>query len=240
MIRLASLVVAGAALALAGCQTTEQRSAAIGKRLAHERAAAAVTKIGTTNASVRVEAAQLVDTASGSAAALELTNTSGQAQADIPILITVTDTDGKTIYSNATVGTSSPSGELSLLGPHATAWWVDANVLARTGVPAHLNVRIGRGVTPPPAAPALRATNLSSGSNFVGAYIGGRVLNASATAQSNATVYAVAITGTRVVGAGQSLIVALGAHASSAFQVSVLGRTAGARLQATIVPAHLR
>ncbi len=63
----------------------------------------------------------------------------------MPILISVTDAAGKQIYTNATVGASSPTGEISLIGAHATVWWVDANVLVAGATATHVSARIGAG-----------------------------------------------------------------------------------------------
>jgi hypothetical protein len=182
--------------------------------------------------------AQIVSSASGDAAVLELRNNSSHAQADIPILITVLDAAGKAVYSNSTVGESSPSGELSLLEAHATVWWVDPSVLASGGTPVRVVAKIG---APTASAPplSLAASKLASGSNFVGPYIGGTATNSSSTAATDATVYAVALAGSRVVAAGQSLIPTLAAHGSASFQVNVVGTTKGAKPVATLAPAHI-
>jgi hypothetical protein len=233
-----ALAAAAVAIALAGCESTEQESAKIAKRLGHQTADATVTQIKGTDSSVRVDSAQIVSSRAGSAAALELTNTSGESQADIPILITAYDAAGKAVYSNGTVGDSSPSGELSLLGAHATVWWVDGNVLATGGTPVRVTARIG---APTAAAPALSlgATDLSSGSDFVGPFIAGKAVNDSSSTQTDVTVYTVALAGSRVVAAGQSLIPTLAARGSEPFQVNVAGSPKGAAAAATLVPAHV-
>jgi hypothetical protein len=237
----AALAAAVAAIALSGCESTEQESAKIAKRLGHQKADAQVTQLSGANADVRVDKAQIVRSSSGTAAALELTNTAPAAQADVPILITVKDAAGAAVYSNNTAGDSSPSGELSLLPAHATVWWVDSSVLASGGSPVSVTAEIGKPeVAAPAEAAALSASKLGSGSNFVGPYIQGTALNASATAQSDVTVYVVAVAGGRVVAAGQSLLPTLAAHGSGAFQVNVIGALKGATPAATIAPAHLR
>lgn len=226
------------ALALAGCETTEQKSAAIAKRLAHERANVSITRIARASKTIKVLSAQLVRSSGGTAAVLELENTSGTARANVPILISVKDAAGKTLFTNATAGSSTPSGEISLIGGHATAWWVDANVLVARGTPTAVSARVGQGVAAPAGAATLTTADLSAGSNFVGPFIAGRALNDAGPA-SDVTVYAVALSGGRVIAAGQSLIPALGSHGASTFQLSVIGAPKGGRLDATVVPAHL-
>ena len=226
------------AFAVAGCATTEQKSATIAKRLAHDRADASSTRIAATSRTIRVLSAQIERSASGTAAALELENTSAAPRANVPILISVSDSAGKTLFTNATVGTSTPSGELSLIGAHATIWWVDANVLVGSGTPVHVSARVGEGIAAPAQATALTTTSLSAGSNFVGPFIAGRALD-DGGAQSDVTVYAVALSGERVIAAGQSLLPTLAGHASSPFQVSVIGSPKGGLLEVTGAPAHL-
>jgi hypothetical protein len=236
--RSAALLTLLAGIALTGCETTEQESAKIAKRLGHQHAGAATTQIKSANSSVRVVSAQIVSSASGAAAVLELSNTSSRAQADIPILISVYDAAGKAVYSNSTVGESSPSGELSLIAAHATVWWVDANVLASGGTPARVVAKIGAPTANAPVA-SLSASKLAGGSNFIGPLIGGSANNASAAPQTDVTVYAVALAGSRVVAAGQSLIPSLPAHGSASFQVNVVGKPKGATPAATLAPAHV-
>jgi hypothetical protein len=238
--RRAALSGALVALLLAGCETTEQESARIAKRLGHQTADAAVTQIAGTNRSVRVVKTALVRSASGTAAALELTNTSATAQADVPILITATDAEGKSVYTNDTVGTSSPSGEISLVPAHASVWWVDANVLAIGGAPVHVVARIGKaGAAAPASSPALTASHLKVGSNFVGPLIGGTVVNGSSAAQTELAIYAVALSDGHVVAAGQGALPTLGARASAPFQVTVFGKPKGAGATVTVAPAHI-
>jgi hypothetical protein len=226
-----------ATIALAGCETTQQKSAQIAKRDANQTADARQTKIGAASKTVKVDQAQLVHTSSGTAAAIQLTNLSGQAQAHIPIIVTAYDAAGKAIYSNNTVGADLPSGELTLLGAHATVWWVDSNVLAGAGTPVRVSAQIGAGKTPATAT-GLSVSRLSSGSNFVGAFISGRAVNGSNATQSQVTIYAVALNGTRVVAAGEDILPSIGAGSSAPFQVTVTGSTKGARVTAIAVPSN--
>ncbi|MGA2469377.1 MAG: hypothetical protein ABSG64_01635 [Solirubrobacteraceae bacterium] len=240
MTRLAVALAASVTLAaLAGCETTQQQSAQIAKRLGHQSAVAVTTHIGAANPYVKIDRLALVHSKAGTAAAVELTNTSPAAQAVIPIVITVDDAAGRVVYTNDTVGTSSPSGELSLLRSHATAWWVDGNVLASGGTPVIVSAKIGAPQAAAPAQPAeLTASGLASGSNFVGPVISGTLVNGSQTPESAVTLYAVALVGTRVVAAGQSLVPQIGAHAKTPFQVTLIGSAKGAVPAVTVAPAR--
>ncbi len=227
-----------AVLVLAGCQTTQEKNAQIAKRLGKHNADAAVTKLKGSDPSVRVLSAQIVSTSGSTAAALELTNTSSTPQADIPILITAYDAAGKAVYTNATVGAGSPSGELSLLAAHATAWWVDASVLSSAGAPVRVVAALGAPTAKAPQL-TLSAAGIAGGSNFVGPLISGKAINGTSSVLSMVTVYAVALAGSKVLAAGQSVIPTLAANHSSAFQVNVIGHVKGATYAATIAPAHI-
>jgi hypothetical protein len=237
---LALAVAAAAMVSLAGCETTEQESAKIGQQLGDQRAGVTTTHIAAANRYVRVSESQLVRSSAGTAAAIELTNSSDSAQVDVPILITVDDATGKAVYTNATVGTTSPIGELALLPAHSTRWWVDADVLASGGSAASVTARIGAASSAAPApAATLNARKLHTGSNYIGAFVGGSVVNGSAAAQADVTIYAVALIGTRVVAAGQSVVASLAGHASAPFQVSLIGSAKDASAAVTIAPAHI-
>jgi hypothetical protein len=233
-----ALAAAVLAIALTGCESTEQESAQIAKRLGRQTADAAVTQIKTTNSAVSVRSAQIVRSKAGIAAAIELKNTSGKAEADIPILITAYDAGGKAVYSNATVGVSSPLGELSLIGPGATVWWVDPNVLASGGAPVRVSARIGASTATAPTT-FLSTNGFGTGSSFIGSFISGRASNAGGTVAADVTLYAVALEGSRVVAAGQSLVPTLAAHGASTFQVGVIGNPKGATYVVTAVPPHI-
>jgi outer membrane murein-binding lipoprotein Lpp len=237
-VTLAAIVLA--VVTLAGCESTEQQSAKIAKRLGHQSAGVTITQVGAANDNVRVDQRQLVQSSSGTAAALELTNKSARAQVDIPILITVYDHAGKSVYSNDDAGAGAPSDELSLLPPHATVWWVDPNVLASAGSAMSISAKIGAPTTSTPApAAVLAASHLHSGSSYVGPFVGGKVLNRSPSAQTDVTIYAVELAGGHVVAAGQSLVASLAAHASASFQVSLIGSAKGAKPAATVAPTHV-
>lgn len=235
------VVLAASALLslLAGCETTQQESARIAKKLGHQTAVAVTTHVGSANPNIEIDELQLVRSGSATAAAIELTNTSASPQEGIPIVIDAYDAAGREVYSNDTVGTSSPSGELSLLAGRATAWWVDGNVLANGGTPVRLTVKIGLPQLHAPAQlPALSAGGLSAGSNFIGPVIGGTLVNGSGGVASDVTIYAVALAGRRVVGAGQSLVPQIAAGARVSFAVNVTGTAKGAVPIVTVAPAR--
>jgi hypothetical protein len=224
------------ALALSGCETTEQQSAKIGRRLGHQSADAGTTGIGAANRSVHVVATTLLAGAPG-AIAVKLRN-DGAAQADVPIGVAVRDATGAVIYRNDTKGIEASLQELSLVPAHATIWWVDNEVLTGGGVSTRASAAVGAARARVPAdAPALSATAVSASNSFPGPHVDLTLHNASHSAQSQLTVYAIATAAGKVVGAGRAVVATLAAHAAAPVEIPVTGAVAGASVAVTIAPA---
>jgi hypothetical protein len=225
---------------LAGCETTEQKSAAIAKRLAGQTARTTTVRLGHANTTVRVDASVLVHGNGTTAAAVELTNTAATPQADLPILIDVSNAAGKSVYRNNTAGIEPSLQALSLLPAHATVWWVDDQVLATSASAAHLTVSVGRArASAPTALPAFSTHDVTSTTNFLGPLVAGTVQNSSNVAQTELALYAVAVRGGQVLAAGRGVVASLPASASAHFSISLAGNPHGAPVELTIAPPDL-
>jgi hypothetical protein len=225
-----------ATLTLSACETTQQESAKIGRKLGHQSADAGTTGIGTPSRSVHVAAATLLAGAPG-AVALELRN-DGSAQADVPVGVAVRDAKGTVVYRNDTKGIEASLQELSLLPAHATVWWVDNEVLASGGAATRLSAAVGAARGRAPAnAPTLTAAGVSASNSFPGPHVDLTVRNASGSAQTQVTLYAVATAGGKVVGAGRAIVAALPAAAGASVEIPMTGAVAGATISVTIAPA---
>ena len=128
-------------VSVAGCETTQQQSAKIGRALGKQSAIAAQTSLGRASGAVRVTRKVLLSAGGSAAVALELTNASAQAQVAFPVLIDVANAAGKSVYRNDTEGIEPSLQQLALLAPHASAWWVDNEVLA--SAPKSVSAKIG-------------------------------------------------------------------------------------------------
>jgi hypothetical protein len=224
------------ALALSGCETTQQESAKIGRQLGHQSADAGTTGIGTANRSVRVVGTALVAGAPG-AVAVELRN-DGAAQAAVPVGVAVRDAKGAIVYRNNTKGIEPSLQELSLLPAHATVWWVDNEVLASGGAATRVSAAVGAArARAPSKGPALSATAISASNSFPGPHVDLTVHNASGSAQSQLTIYAVTRAAGRVVGAGRAVLAALAANASASVEIPMTGAVSAATATVTIAPA---
>jgi len=238
----AALAAAGLiAIGASACQTTQQLSAKIGAKLGHQSAIAGTTRLGAVNRAVRIDRTALVSSSGQTAVALALTNTGASAQAAFPVLIDVRDARGHTVYRNDTKGIEPSIQQLALLAPHATAWWVDNEVLASGGVPKSVTAALGAATAAAPATvPDVTAKNVSASNSFPGPHVSLTVENGSSVAQAELPVYVVALRGKTVVGAGRGIVPALAAGHSAALSVPMIGAVDKSTIFVTIAPAGKR
>ena len=233
----AGLIVLGAS----GCETTQQQSAKIARTLGHQSAIAGTTRLGAANRDVRIEQEVLLTAAGQSAVALKLTNTSTRTQTDFPVLIEVLDAKGSAVYRNNTSGIEPSIQQFALLAPHATAWWVDNEVLASGGVPKTATGQLGAATAPAPGAvPSITTEAVSASDSFPGPHVSVTVRNRSTIAQRQLPVYAVARRGGRVVGAGRGIIPSLAPGAGAQVQVPMVGSVSESTISLTVPPTASR
>jgi hypothetical protein len=226
-------------LSVAGCETTQQESAKIGRELGKQSAITGQTSLGRASGAVRVTRTVLLSAGGSTAVALELTNTSAQAQVAFPVLIDVANAAGKSVYRNDTEGIEASLQQLALLAPHASAWWVDNEVLA--SAPKSVSAKIGASTqTAPPALPQIATSAVSASSSFPGPHVSATVTNRSKVAQSELAVYAVILNGATPVGAGRAVVAALAAGASTQVLIPVVGAIDGRTIALTAAPTKLR
>jgi hypothetical protein len=241
MRRCAAALAAAAAIAVAaaGCETTQEQSAKIGRKLGHQSADTSQTSLGKANPFVRITRTALVSAGGSTAVALLLTNTSGQAQVAFPVLINVLDAAGKSVYQNDTNGIEPSLQQLTLLAPHQNAWWVDNEVLANE--PKSVSAQIGSSTaTAPATTPQIATRAVSSSASFPGPHVSATVVNSSKVAQRELAVYAVILNGDTVLGAGRGLIASLAPGASTQVLIPVIGSISGRTIILTAAPSQLR
>jgi hypothetical protein len=240
--RAAALAAAGLILVgLTGCETTQERSAKIARTLGHQSAVAGTTILGVANRDVRIERSVVLTAGGQSAVALELTNTSARTQTAFPVLIDVLDARGSSVYRNDTKGIEPSIQQLALLAPHSTAWWVDNEVLATGGAPRSVTGRLGASsATSARALPQITTQGLSSSDSFPGPHVTVTVHNRSPIAQSQLPVYAVALKGAHVLGAGRAIVPSLAAGASAQVQIPIIGRVDKTTISLTVAATARR
>jgi hypothetical protein len=232
-----ALVVAGCGVltvALSACESTEQESAKIGREGRQLVAGPGKLRLGAVNHSVRVSDVTLLVSSGRTAVAVRLTGTLASPQADVPVLVEVSGAGAKQLYTNGTGGLEASLQQMALLRPHEPEWWVNDQVLSSqnaTGV----KVRVGTGKVLRTSVPLPTLTtaglHLEHQSGF--SVLDGNVVNSSSKAANKVAVYAVAVTGKRVVAAGRAVVTAP-ARSSSSFHIFLVGNPAGARVEMTV------
>ena len=233
----AGLIVLGAS----GCETTQEQSAKIARTLGHQSAIAGTTRLGAANRDVRIEREALLTAGGQSAVALKLTNTTSRAQTDFPVLIEVLDAKGGPVYRNNTSGIEPSIQQFALLAPHATAWWVDNEVLAIGGVLKTATGLLGAATTQPPSGvPLITTQGVSASDSFPGPHVSVTVRNRSTIGQRQLPVYAVALRGGQVVGAGRAIVPSLAPGAGAQVQVPMVGSVSGSTISISVPPTASR
>lgn len=222
------------ALTLAGCQSTQEKSARLEKAAKlHEPSAGAGSgglKIAQPSRVVKVLATALVHSSEGTAVAVTLRNDSSEALRDVPIEIHVRDAHGATLYSNDIPGLGAPLTSLASIPAHGELTWVDDQIPVSAG-PASVAALIGTA----PRASATAAPLRVGGAHAVedpanGAGAAGSVLNPTGVLQRQVVVYALARRGAKIVGAGRAVLPEVPAHGSVPFQLYFIGEARGAKL----------
>lgn len=242
MIRLpAAGVLALACLALAGCETTQEKSAALEKAAKSKAVARNATGLRITAVSPTIKAltATALHSSEGTAVAVELINGSGAAR-EVPLLVSVAEGSRAGAYTNSAPGLARSLTSLSYVPAHGRAVWVDDQVQL-AGTPGRVTAKVGGAKparTSPPAI-AILSHKLETEPGG-GQAVTGTVANRSHVDQHELVIYALAKKSGRVLAAGRSVLALLGAGATGRFQIFLLGGSAsGAQLTLSAPPSTL-
>jgi hypothetical protein len=232
-------VLALAALALTGCETTAEKSArleAAARR--HERAVAQQTalahrqlSISRVSNKVLVVGASVLRASEGAAAVITLRNVSSTSLYDVPVQIDVTDAGGASVYRNDVPGLGTGLAAAPLVPAHGTLRWIDDQVQS-AATPTGVTAKVGEGTRvagPIPQLGIADAHLAEGGPNGPG--LEGDVVNRSSIAQQELVVYAVARKGRTIVAAGRAIVQSAPAAASTRFQLFFIGNPQGARIE---------
>lgn len=233
------LALALAAIALAGCESTQEQSAKL-EKVARREGAEAARKKGLTQRSltitrpsaiVKVLAATVLHSSEGAVAAVTLQNSSASTLRNLPIQISVKDARGAVLYTNATPGLAPSLVSVPLLGAHASATWIDDQVQV-SATPASVSAKVGEGERVAGTIPsvAVYGAHLSEGE------VEGSVVNHSSVAQHELVVDAIARRSGVVVAAGRAVIPQAEAGATEHFDAFLIGDPRGAQLEVSAQP----
>jgi hypothetical protein len=218
-------------LALAGCESNQERSAHLAKLAHHGAPAQKGLTITHQSAAVKVLATTVLHSSEGAAAVVTLRNVSPNALIDLPIGITVKDARGNTLLENNSPGLEAGLVSVSSLPAHGELSWID-DQLSPSGDPASVSARVGEGQTAKGSLPQITISGVhlsEDQANGIGA--AGTVRNTSAITQTNLVVFGIARRMGRIVAAGRAVLPEVPAGGSTPFQVFFIGEPKGAELE---------
>jgi hypothetical protein len=229
-------VLALAALALAGCESTQSQSAKlerVAQRSKHEKGLV----ISEQAKEIKVEGTTMLQDANGAATVVELRNESKGSLVGLPVAVQVLDKASKPLYANDAPGLDSSLVSVASLGPGAELAWVNDQVTIAT--PGESVVaKIGAGAKPGPAQlPQLEVAGLEAEADASGEQaITGDVANRSQVEQRRLVIYVTGRKGDKVVAAGRAIVERLAPGKSAHFSVFPIGDPNGAALSAAAPP----
>lgn len=229
-------VVAASAAVLAGCETTQERSARITAELGPVKKEKGLV-IDEESKDVEVLDTTLLTDPNGTAVVVEVKNTSDETLVDVPIGIDVLDAKGKSVYRNDLPGLEPALTSIPLLKAGETLDWVNNQVLP-LGEPDDVKVEVGadaallEGEIPDIeiGEPELKNDPVS-GINATGAAI-----NNTDEQHDRLVIFGVARSGGEIVAAGRAAVEKLNPERRRAYHVYFIGDPKGAELELTSFP----
>jgi hypothetical protein len=228
-----------AAGALAGCQSTQDKSAALAKAAGKDAPTEQNLTIETAAKDVEVRAKDVVTDANGTAVAVVLRNTADTAKSDVPILIDVRDAKGTSIFRNDAAGQGKSLVSVPLLPPRKEVLWVHDQIAAQGG--AEVEVKVGEGQPAPPRPPVIRiGTRKLEQDATTGTVLNGALTNRSKVDQRELTVFAVARQGRKLVAAGRAVVPEAPAGEPADFSIFFIGDPTRGDLELQAPPSVLK
>ncbi len=222
-------------MVLSGCESSQERSAELAREAKHSPGSAEHgLTIARASTQIKVLGTQIVDSAEGAAALVNLRNTSSHALRDVPLAITVKDASGAALYRNDAPGLEAALTSVALLAPGERFTWIDDQVQA-AGTPASVSAEAGEAQTVTGPTPHIRLSGVRA-TEAPEAGVAGTVKNESSVAQRGLVVYGLARRGAKIVAAGRAVLTEVPAHGSSPFQVLFIGSAQGAKVEAVAPP----
>lgn len=201
-----AIAMAGVALVVSGCESTQDKSAKIAAELGPVKQEKGL-KITRQSKDVEVVSSTLLTDPNGSAVVVRLRNRSNEDLVGVPIAIDVLDAKGTSVYRNDIPGIEPALAAVPFIPAGGEVEWVHDQVLA-TGKPAKVEVKVGEGGRS--FGGELPQISVSEpkleGDPYSGVLAGGNVENQSGEDVERLLLYAVATKGSKVVAAGRGAI----------------------------------
>ena len=230
----ASAVLVVAALAAAGCQSTQDKAAALRAQGA-EAIETRTVKVGAENKDVEVTGTHVLQDANGTAVVLELKHTGKDRLADVPVVIDVKDAAGASLYRNDIDGLDPSLQQYALLRPGRDAVWVNDGVTAASE-PKTVDAEIGTGEVLRQPEPRVTLQNRELRADPDGTSLTGFVANKSDIEQKDIVIFAVGYRDGKVVAAGRGQVPRVKPRARSRFNIFFIGNPKGARIELDVPP----
>jgi hypothetical protein len=233
------VLVAGAALLLVACESTQDKSAKLAKQAAGLKDQRGLV-IKRVSKSVKVGRTAVLNDKNGTAVVVELRNRSRRALAKVPVAIDVRN-GKRSVFRNDDPGLEPALVGVSALAPGQSVLWVNDQVLA-TGKGKQVKAKIGveRGRAPKRLPKIVVQPPHLESDPTSGVLAVGKLVNRSKVAQRNIVVFAVARKGKRIVAAGRGAVERLKPQDDATYQVFFIGDPRGARLTLTAPPTTLK
>jgi len=228
------------ALALAGCETTAEKSARLKGSVRQEALTQTSLSIARTSTQARVLSSVAVQSSEGAALVVRVHNATGRTLREVPIAVSVRGAGGRALYQNNAPGLEAGLVCVGSLAPHQTLDWVDDQLPAGAGQ-GTVSARLGESPSSTSSPPRVRVAGVRRTEDpSAGPGVSGTVINGSATAQRSLVVFAVARRAGKIVAAGRAVLPELAASSVAPFQLFLLGDVSGAKLQVAAPPTTLR
>lgn len=232
-----AIALAGVALVVTGCESTQDKSAKIAAELGPVKQEKGL-KITKQSKDVEVVSSTLLSDQNGSAVVVRLRNHSNKDLVGVPIAIDVLDAKGKSVYRNDIPGIEPALAAVPFIAAGGEADWVHDQILA-TGKPAKVEVKVGEGGKPfSGEQPKIAVSEPKiEGDPYSGLLAGGNVENESGEDLDRLLLYAVATKGGKVVAAGRGAIEPFKAKPKPVpYNIYFIGDPSGAEVKITQFP----
>lgn len=230
------VVLVLAALALAGCESTQAKSARL-ERAAKSAKAEKGLVVAQESRDVTVDGTTVLSDEYGTAAVVELRNRSAGSLVSVPLGLELLDAAGKPVYANDAPGLDPSLVTVAALAPSQRLAWVNDQITP-AGEAKEAVGRAGSGARPGPLdLPELEIRGLKTSSDASGDLaVEGEVVNHSQVEQRRLVVHVVGRRGDQVVAAGRAVVERLAGGKTARFSAFPIGDPDGAELSAAAPP----
>jgi hypothetical protein len=232
--------VALAAVLLAGCQSTQSKSAELKTHAKGGLSGGKGVVVKKENPDVKVLATSTIKDKNGEAVIVHMRNVGKQPLANLPVSVRLADRGGKAVYTNTTPGLEAALAHVAFLRPGQELFWVNDQVVS-SGKPAQARSLVGSGKQVSGAVPDIGTEGVHLLNDPVsGMSALGHVVNHSKLLQRRLPVFCVARRGDAIVAAGRAILEKVKPSKPASFQVFFIGNPRGARMTCTPLPTILK